>query len=122
MYTIYRHDRPSKRGGGVLIAVESTLTSEEVLFDELNSIEFICVKLSVPDSLIYITCSYIPPSSETSVYFNHLSVIQSVSDKLSDKDQLVVLGDFNIPGTIWSPDERANVLLPTGLPIFDGPI
>jgi len=30
---------------------------------------------------------------------------------MTNRDQLVVLRDFNIPGTSWSTDEKANVLL-----------
>lgn len=46
MYTVYRHDRPIRPLGGVLIAVRSTLKSEEVLFPDetrnpLNA--FICL-------------------------------------------------------------------------------
>lgn len=112
MYTIYRFDRPSRRGGGVLIAVRSTLASEELLLDDSRNSEFVCVKLSFSDRSVYITCSYIPPSSEFPEYQNHLSAIQSILNKLSDRDQLVVLGDFNIPGTMWSPEKQSNILLP----------
>jgi len=75
MYTIYRYDRPSRRGGGVLIAVRSTLATEELLFDESRNSELIRVKLSFS---VYIMCSYIPPSSEFPEYQNHLSTIQSI--------------------------------------------
>jgi len=80
---MYRYDRPSRRGGGVLIAVRSTLASEELLFDESRNSEFLCVKLSFSDRSFYITCSYIPPSSEFPEYQNHLSAIQSILNKLS---------------------------------------
>jgi len=72
----------------------------------------ICVKLSFSNRSVYITCSYIPSSFEFLEYLNHLSAIQSISNKLSDRDQLVVLGDFNIPGRTWSPEEKSNILLP----------
>lgn len=54
--------------------------------------------LTFSDRSVYIRCSYIPPSSEFPKYLNHLSVNQTASNILSDKDQ-EVLGDFNIPGT-----------------------
>jgi len=79
-YTIYRHDRPSRRGGVVLIAADSTLTSEEILVEEFYNIEFIFVRL--PGSLMYITCSYIPPASEFPECLNHLFAIQPVSKNL----------------------------------------
>ena len=64
------------------------------------------------DRSVYITCSYIPSSSEFPEYQNHMSAVLSILKKLSDRDQLVVLGDFNIPGTTWSPEEKSNILLP----------
>jgi len=44
-FKTYRIDRPSRRGGGVLIAVDSELTSEAITSDEINDIEFLCIKL-----------------------------------------------------------------------------
>jgi len=80
--------------------------------DDSRNSEFLCVNLSFSDRSVYITCWYISPSSEFPEYQNHLSAIQSILNKLSDRDQLVVLGDFNIPGTMWSPEEQSNILLP----------
>jgi len=112
MYIIYRYNRPSRRGGGVLVTVRSTLASEELLLVDSRNSEFLCVKLSFFDRSVYITCSYIPPSSEFPEYQNYLSAIQSILKKLSERDQLVVLGDLNIPGTMWSPEKQSNILLP----------
>jgi len=44
---------------------------------------------------------------------NHLFSIQFISSKLSDRDQLIVLGDFNIPRATWSTVETSNILLPS---------
>jgi len=104
----YRLDRPSRRGAEVLTAVNSELTFEVITSDEVNDIEFLCIKLSLPGISIYITCSYIPPSSEFPIYANHLSVIQLISSKVSDRDELKVLGDFNIPRATWSTVETSN--------------
>jgi len=100
-YTTYRLDRPSRRGGGVLIAVDSELTSEVISSDEINDIEFLCIKLSLPGIHNIYT------------YANHLPAIQFISSKLSDRDQLTVLGDFNIPRATWSTVETSNILLPS---------
>jgi len=76
MYSIHTYDRPSRRKGKVLIAVRSTITSEQVLFAELRNVEFICVKLSFSDRSVYSTCSYILLSSEHAEYLNHLPAVQ----------------------------------------------
>jgi len=52
-YTTYRLDRPSRRGGGVLIAVDSELTSEVITSDEINDIE-ISVYKTIPSGYFYI--------------------------------------------------------------------
>jgi len=104
----YRLDRPSRRGAEVLTAVNSELTFEVITSDEVNDIEFLCIKLSLPGISLYITCSYIPSSSEFPIYANHLSASQFISSKLSDRDQLKVLGDFNIPRATWSTVETSN--------------
>jgi len=89
-YRNYRLDRSSRRGGGVLIAVDAELTSEVITSDEIYDIEFLCIKLSLPGISIYITCSYIPPSSEFKIHANHLSAIQFISSKLSEWVKLIV--------------------------------
>jgi len=99
MYTIYRYDRPSRRGGGVLIAVRSTLASEELLLDDSRNSEFLCVKLSFPTDQLILRARIFRHLLNSQ---NHLSAIQSILNKLTDRDQLVVLGDFNITGTMWS--------------------
>jgi len=73
-YTIYRHDRPSRRGGGVLIAVDSTIKSDEKRVEEFNTTKFVCVKLSM-----VVFCSYIPLASEFPECINHLFSLQAVS-------------------------------------------
>ena len=112
-YTTYRLDRPSQRGGGVLIAVDSNLSSEEIPFVSPIDIEFISIKICFRGVFLYVTCSYISPSSDISVYHNHLSAIQSVNNLLSDKDHLIVLGDFNLPRTTWLQNNESNSLTPT---------
>jgi hypothetical protein len=101
-YTSFRCDRLSRTGGGVLIAVKSDISSEFVSIDHSSLLEFVCVKVKLNQISIYITCSYIPPSSDISVYLNYLSSIQSVASKLSDRDYLLVFGDFNLPEVGWS--------------------
>jgi len=45
-YTTYRHDRPTQHGGGVFIAVDSDLTSDILILEERNDIEFLGITLS----------------------------------------------------------------------------
>jgi len=79
-YRTNRLDRPTRCGGGDLIAVDVELTSEAVILEERNDIKFLGIKLTLPGSSIYIICSYIPTSSE----------IQTILNKLRDRDQSIV--------------------------------
>jgi len=58
-FNAYRTDRSSRRGGGVLIAVSTSLTSERIHSDTPNEIEFVSVKVSLQSFSIFVTCSYI---------------------------------------------------------------
>jgi len=93
-YTTYRHDRPTQHGGGVFIAVDSDLTSDILILEEKNDIEFLGITLS-----------------EFPIYANHLSAIQNISNKLLDRDQLIVLGHFNRSKATWYTVETSNILL-----------
>jgi len=86
----------------VLVAVTSTLTSERIYFLYPNDIEFIGVKVSLKSLSIYVTCSYNPPGSDLTIYEQHLSAIKNVLSHFSERDLLILLGDFNLPDISWS--------------------
>jgi len=77
----------------------------------LSNIEFVVIILTVCQTSVYITCSYIPPQSDLSVYFEYFSNIRLISSKLSDRDYLCVLGDFDLPDISWSTMD--NIVVPT---------
>jgi len=96
-FNTYRTDRSPRRGGGVLSAVTSTLTSERIYFHNHSDIEFVGVKVSLESFSIYVTCSNISPESDLTIYEQHLSAVKTVFSFLSERDLLIVLGDFNLP-------------------------
>lgn len=100
-FDVYRNDRLNNRGGGVLIAVHCSIPSECFVLSNDIYVEFICVRLSFKNKFIYITCSYIPPKSDISVYLKHANLIGEVESKLTTNDFIVTLGDFNIPSVNW---------------------
>jgi len=61
---------------------------------------------------IYVTCSYIPPGSDLTIYEQHLSAIKTVLSHLSERDLLIVLGDLNLPDISWSPSTDSLVSTP----------
>jgi len=96
----------------LLIAVTSTLTSEIIYFLNPNDIEFLGVKVSSKSFSIYGTCSYIPPGSDLTIYDHHFTTIKTVLTNLSERDLLIVLGDFNLPDISWSPSTYSLVSTP----------
>lgn len=108
-YQVYRKDRYSKndkdkgkKGGGVLIAVLSSISSDCFVFSGNTTVEFICVRLIFENRHVFITCSYVPPDSGLEVYLKHTELISEVASKLSTRDSLIVLGDFNLPAVSWT--------------------
>jgi len=73
----------------VLIAITSTLTSGRIYLLNPNDIEFVGVKVSLKSFSIYVTCSYIPPVSDSTIYEQHLSAIKTVLSHLYERDLLI---------------------------------
>lgn len=104
-------DKSKKSGGGVLIAVSMKLPSEQIEFSALG-IEFLAVKIRLGSCSLFLTCSYIPPSSHLHVYNNHVSAINSTFHPAKSSDILIALGDFNLPLIKWNPFIDSNYLVP----------
>lgn len=98
-YNIFRRDRGSY-GGGVLIAVSNDLSCERLPND--SNIEFVAVAVKLKCKKIFVTCSYIPPSSPQFVYSKHGEDIRIISGCANENDSLVILGDFNMPSVSWN--------------------
>jgi len=112
-YNVHRKDRTDRRGGGVLLAVKSSLHFEPIVDALFDDIEFICIKVSLPGKLLFLTCSYVPPNSDVNTYVLHSRAIKSVAQKLNCSDLLLICGDFNLPHISWdcSPDSWRCALL-----------
>ena len=99
-YSLFRRDRSndcsSQRGGGVLIAVRSSLISQLVLCDNVD-LEFVAVTINLGKSNLYIACSYIPPCSVLDVYNKHANLYTEISSKMTSADSCLFAGDFNLP-------------------------
>jgi len=92
-YIIYRNDRQS-RGGGVLLAVQTHISSK--LLSSPTNLEMLTVELNLSKRII-ICVVYFPPNPT-------VSQIRSLSDHLSEFQQpynVILLGDFNLPDINW---------------------
>lgn len=105
IYKSYRKDREESallesHGGGVLIAINSKLDSEQIITPEMSSLECVCVKITLSDCCIYIYCTYIQPNASHEAYCEHLTAIKSINT-LRPNDIMMVCGDFNLPNVQW---------------------
>ena len=98
-FTIFRKDRLSRAGGGVMLAVRNTITcvrrsdlecNAEVLFCEIR-----------PDSKrkLLVAVFYRPPDSSLE-YMKELKKSLRLAGK-ANFDQLILCGDFNLPNINW---------------------
>lgn len=103
-------------GGGVLITVHDSISSSLIKFSTDNeNIEFISSCLFIANFKMFITCSYIPPISDVSVYMQHNEMVQKVNNLAASDDIVLVLGDFNISDVSWSYFSDNGYLLPSSL-------
>ncbi|XP_055623476.1 uncharacterized protein LOC129766903 [Toxorhynchites rutilus septentrionalis] len=116
-YSLFRCDRSEAtssltRGGGVLVAVKATLHCTEVSIPHCSTLEqmVVCVKLS--NRYLYLLGIYFRPNSETALYSNHTFAVQSLADRSSANDIVLLLGDYNLPHLQWGFDEDVNGYLP----------
>ena len=137
-YTVFRKDRnllltDKKSGGGVLVAVRSTLCCRQIELKSgspmISDLEvdqlIISIKLDC-DSELILMVSYIPPKSSFELYDLHLKNCATILDNVSDSQHIICTGDFNIGDInwIWDPDEKClmpfnvNTLIESLVPDF----
>ena len=94
-YNIFRHDRTSARGGGVLIAVKNKIPAKLVSSALSNHVESVSVKilLSPPTT---ITCIYCPPNCCSLTQGHALQFLNTIPSEPN-----LIVGDFNCPDINW---------------------
>lgn len=103
-YSVFRADRPDPnfrdvRGGGSLIAVKKSLVfSRRFDLEGADECVFVEVKLKNNTSLLLGTGYFSPTTAEAQYQGFKTTLIQ----KLTNYDgQIIILGDFNLPGVDW---------------------
>jgi len=95
-------------GSGVQIAVTSNLSPERIYFPS-NNIEFVgffAILICFCNLLIYSAWTWVSNLWAT------FAAIKSVLSYLSERNLLIVLGDFNLPDISWSPSNNSLVSTP----------
>lgn len=120
-YVIYRCDRSNltsdkTRGGGVIIAIHTSLKSSEIACPNIN-VEYIAVKIMWFSKMMYLYLAYIPPTSSAAIYKLHCDNINCFVSESKLHDIVCVLGDFNLPKIHWNMDNDhcESLLLPSNV-------
>ncbi|XP_062703885.1 uncharacterized protein LOC134286296 [Aedes albopictus] len=107
-FSVYRHDRSplnsnKTTGGGVLLAVRSRFKSRLVSPPNCASVEQLWVAISTDDATIFVCVVYIPPDriNDPDVIETHINSLNWVVSQLEPKDNVVILGDFNLSSIAW---------------------
>lgn len=107
-YSVFRCDRSVSNsvklsGGGVVLAINSRYRSRIICPPTGNIVEQVWVAVTFMDWTLYICVVYFPPDRiNDPVLINaHLESISWVFNEMNINDNIMVLGDFNIPTVKW---------------------
>ena len=107
---IYRKDRHDSHesvvGGVLLIAVNNNLASNIFNIPCSNEIELLCVKISFGKSSVFIINLYLPPNTNDKVYTTVIDALDYVLEFLEGTDEIIIVGDFNLPDESCSQKDR----------------
>uniref|UniRef100_A0A1A9WPF1 Endo/exonuclease/phosphatase domain-containing protein n=1 Tax=Glossina brevipalpis TaxID=37001 RepID=A0A1A9WPF1_9MUSC len=107
------NDRLDRIGDEVLIALSSTVQGFLIGSITTDEVEFIAIRFKLAKTQCYVTCSYIPPNVDTSIYMSHTSLIRRIVELSNPIDTIIVLGDFNRPHITWNYCEDSRCMLPS---------
>ncbi|XP_062708085.1 uncharacterized protein LOC134288167 [Aedes albopictus] len=107
-YSVYRQDRsPSNSnkssGGGVLLAVRSCFKSRVLNPPGGPMVEQLWIAITTADATLYLCLVYIPPDrvNDGDMIENHLTSLDWVVAQLGPRDNVIIVGDFNLSAISW---------------------
>lgn len=115
-YTVFRKDRlqsniDASKGGGVFIAVKSSFQCEEIITDDMEHLESVCVKFYCRGGkVIYLYCLYIQPTATIDIYRAHVLAIANLVNKIDST--VMIFGDFNLSAVQWQDNDCGYGVIP----------
>lgn len=102
-YNVFRRDRDHsssvhERGGGVLIAIEKKMTSSKCTLTHEN-VEQLFVNIVCDSLKIIIGTIYMPPRSLPELFHQHVEDVERLMQ--DNKNKIIIIGDYNLPGVEW---------------------
>ncbi|XP_055612515.1 uncharacterized protein LOC129759125 [Uranotaenia lowii] len=111
-YTVFRCDRgpnnsTKSTGGGVLIAIRSTLSAIPIYDESWNDQEFVWTRIDLGTKKLYVGVVYLPPDRTRNASFaDSFSIgLSKLCSLTLPEDDIVIIGDFNLPGLKWIPSQ-----------------
>ncbi|XP_053691160.1 uncharacterized protein LOC128739688 [Sabethes cyaneus] len=112
-YEVFRCDRGPRNsrklmGGGVLVAVNQRLKAKLIENDQWSSIEQVWVCIEFTNCRLFLCEIYIPPDRvrDEGLIDVHSRSVMTVIDLATATDELIIIGDFNLPGLLWQPSSN----------------
>ncbi|XP_055915863.1 uncharacterized protein LOC129948821 [Eupeodes corollae] len=124
-YTVFRKDRCNlltgmEKGGGILIAIRSSLSCKQVNLLSNNNIseakididQLIVALLFNNNIEVFVMLSYIPPRSSLEVYNIHFNNCKNILENLNNFQHVICIGDFNQGNINWILDLDEKYFVP----------
>lgn len=123
-FNVFRCDRETgsashtnRRSGGVAIAVRTKFKSQRIQQLKHSDCECLAVELLIKPTPLLLYVVYMRRFDADIASKHAENVAQLVSAHLSHR--IIVLGDFNLYGIKWRPDETESYYLPSGLALHE---
>lgn len=110
-FNVFRRDVSSLDnngfGRGILIALNNQFDGTLFNIPNTDQCELICVKINISSRCLYIMCCYVRPNEPFDTYQLICDAVDTVVEHINPSDDIIVLGDFNLPRLQWieSDDE-----------------
>ena len=97
---VFRNDRDSREGSGVLITIRKGIICQDVFKSE--KVELIAGQINITDTKSLIIVSAYRPPSKTDIDYLHQMILEIANLKYKFKNSIFWLsGDFNLPDINW---------------------
>lgn len=108
-FSVYRCDRDTRQGGGVLLAINKRLSSDCIKITSSLEIVWAVVKLAYQKIILGVF--YRPPNFTATFVSDLHDAIHSVCSRHTTVP-IFLLGDFNLPNIMWENDPPHCILTP----------
>lgn len=92
-----------KEGGGVATLIKNNIICERIILPEEIAVQYICLKIQHMNRKIILINVYLPIKFKRNSVNELRDLFIFIKNNLNHYD-IVMTGDFNMPGITWIPD------------------